>query len=145
MALSSGSPPASQLSSQPNSEADTAFTSAHIIAELISMFRIANGNQPAMVRRLRRCLADGREDIIEVKLYQRNAKLALACLKRLGLLMAKNGPGPMRQDALDEKQQVEAFELLRTYQDGSHPSCAFGKESANPNPNLRDAPKEFRS
>jgi hypothetical protein len=133
--------------SEHDSEADTAFTSADTIAHLTSMFQIAIGNKPTTVHRLIRSLPNGGEDIIEVPIYRRNAKLALSCLKWLGILVAKNGPGPIAQDAVDEKQQIEGVELWRKYQNGSHPSCEIGKKIPRANENLdpRDAPKKLGS
>ena len=133
--------------SEHDSEADTAFASADIIAHLTSMFQIAIGNKPTTVHRLIRSLPNGGEDIIEVKLYRRNAKLALDCLKWLGPLVAKNGRGPIAQDAVDEKQQIEGLELWRKYQDGSHPSCEIGKKIQSDKENLdpRDGSKKLGS
>ena len=113
------------------SELDSAVESvgrpAWVIAELINQYRIACGNQPAEVVRLTRNLPDGEIDRIEILVRKKDLRLAQNLLKVLIPLVGKLGAESIPGLELDERERAALSNLLRTYQDGSHPSCKVGK------------------
>jgi hypothetical protein len=113
-------------SSESNSGAQIANTSDGIIADLTALLRIGTGRDPVTVLRLRRTVADGGDDIIEVPVYRPNLTLALTILRTRAGLAARSGEPRTAANELDPKEAEKLTALLRKYEDGSHPSHRIG-------------------
>jgi hypothetical protein len=115
--------------SSESSGAQLADTSAEIIAELTTLLRIVSGAHPITVFRLRRTFADGSDDVIEVPVFRTNFALAPTIIRTIAGLAAKlNEPQTMANET-DPHEAVQLNELVRRYNNGSHPSCRIGIKS----------------
>jgi hypothetical protein len=98
-----------------------------VISELIAQYGIASGIQPTQVVRLARKRPDGEIDRIEVPVHKKDPRLAQHLLKALIPLVGKLGAISLAAVEPEDGEILVLRDRLRTYEDGSHPSCRLRK------------------
>jgi hypothetical protein len=87
------------------------------------------GHDPIGVIRLKRRVPDCAEDLIEISVYRPNPALAHAILKTLERLARKTIAPPPVPNERDPEETAKVMDLVRRYEDGSHPSCGIGSKN----------------